>query len=132
MIQLPMLTVVCAIIFKNDGRILITQRSARMKMPLKWEFPGGKVEKGEDGERAIIREIKEELDLDIKILKTHIPYEHNYPGFTLFMMPYEAEIIGGDLFLKEHRTYAWVRPNELPSFDFSEGDLEIVRRLTQI
>jgi 8-oxo-dGTP diphosphatase len=131
MTELLVLNVVCAIIIKNDGRILITQRSERMKMPLKWEFPGGKIEIGENAEHAVIREIKEELNLNIRIVKSHLPYKHQYPGFTLLMMPYETEIVSGELFLKEHWNYAWVYPSEFPSFDFSDGDMEIVRRLMQ-
>jgi len=68
--------VCCALIIKDD-RILITQRSEKMKLPLKWEFPGGKLENNEKAETAIIREIKEELLMNIEVLKPLKPIEHD-------------------------------------------------------
>ncbi|HQV78127.1 MAG TPA: NUDIX domain-containing protein [Chitinophagales bacterium] len=68
--------VYCALIIKDD-RILITQRSEKMKLPLKWEFPGGKLENNEKAETAIIREIKEELLMNIEVLKPLKPTEHD-------------------------------------------------------
>ena len=102
-----------------------------MKMPLKWEFPGGKVETGETNAHAIIREIKEEFDIDIEVIQEHPYYLHDYPTFTLKLTPLEVAIKGGELILKEHAAYKWVPAEALSSYDFSEGDVKIVKALTK-
>jgi 8-oxo-dGTP diphosphatase len=128
--DLPTVAVVCAVI-KQDNNYFIAQRSATMKMPLKWEFPGGKVETGETNAHAIIREIKEEFDIDIEVIQEHPYYLHDYPTFTLKLTPLEVAIKGGELILKEHAAYKWVPAEALSSYDFSEGDVKIVKALTK-
>ena len=130
MIPLPTIDVVCAVIKQQDN-YFIAQRSANMKMPLKWEFPGGKVEKGESNAHAIIREIKEEFDLDIEVIQEHPYYLHDYPTFTLKLTPVEVEIKSGTMILKEHAAFNWVPASELSSYDFSEGDIKIVKALNK-
>lgn len=128
MTNLPTIAVVCAVI-KDDDNYFIAQRSATMKMPLKWEFPGGKVEKDESNSNAIIREIKEEFDIDVEVIEEHPFYLHDYPTFTLKLTPIEVAIKGGTMVLKEHVAIKWVPATALASFDFSEGDLKIVKAL---
>lgn len=72
-----MITVVCAIIIK-DGKILITQRSEFMSLPLKWEFPGGKLEDYESPEECLRRELKEELNINIHVLEKLVENKHDY------------------------------------------------------
>jgi len=128
--DLPTIAVVCAVI-KQDNKYFIAQRSATMKMPLKWEFPGGKVEAGETNAHAIIREIKEEFDIDIEVVQEYPYYLHDYPAFILKLTPLEVAITGGELILKEHAAYKWVSVEALSSFDFSEGDVKIVKALNK-
>ncbi len=128
--DLPTIAVVCAVI-KKDNAYFIAQRSATMKMPLKWEFPGGKVEPGETNAHAIVREIKEEFDLDIEVVQEHPFYLHDYPNFTLKLTPLEVAIKGGELILKEHAACKWVPAESLSAYDFSEGDIKIVKALTK-
>lgn len=130
MIPLPTIDVVCAVIKQQDN-YFIAQRSANMKMPLKWEFPGGKVEKDESNAHAIIREIKEEFDLDIEVIHEHPYYLHDYPTFTLKLTPVEVEIKSGIMILKEHAAFKWVPASELSLYDFSEGDIKIVKALNK-
>jgi 8-oxo-dGTP diphosphatase len=128
MLSLPTISVVCAVI-KKDESYFIAQRSAKMKMPLKWEFPGGKVEQGESNAHAIIREIKEEFDIDVEVIQEHPYYLHDYPTFTLKLTPIEVTIKGGKMVLKEHAASKWVPAKDLSTFDFSEGDINIVKAL---
>jgi len=130
MIPLPTIAVVCAVM-KQDNNYFIAQRSANMKMPLKWEFPGGKVEQDESNAHAIIREIKEEFDLDIEVVEEHPYYLYDYPTFTLKLTPVEVSIKSGDMILKEHVAFKWVPASELSSYDFSEGDIKIVNALNK-
>ncbi|ABG60339.1 (deoxy)nucleoside triphosphate pyrophosphohydrolase [Cytophaga hutchinsonii] len=130
MTDLPTIAVVCAVIKQQDS-YFIAQRSAKMKMPLKWEFPGGKVEKGETNAQAIMREMKEEFDVNVEVIQEHPFYLHQYPNFILQLSPMEVEITSGKLTLKEHANYRWVAVKDLFTYDFSEGDVNIVKALNK-
>src|SRR5690606_39993054 len=123
-----MLIVTCAIIIQH-GKILICQRSSTMNLPLKWEFPGGKVEPGEDNALTIVREIKEELHLDIEVVKRLQPVEHDYPTFRIRLVPFVALVVGGELRLEEHADAKWVTVDELSHYDWAPADVPIVEKL---
>lgn len=125
-----MIQVVCAIILKED-KILICQRSAEMKLPLKWEFPGGKIEIGETYEESLIREIDEELGLNIKVNQALTPVKHHYPDFSIELIPFMAEIIDGQLKPTEHQTVKWVNSEELNQYGWATADIPIVEELIQ-
>jgi 8-oxo-dGTP diphosphatase len=120
--------VVCAIIFFGD-RILVTQRSERMNMPLKWEFPGGKVDKGESEIECIKREILEEINIEIEVGKRLVASLHKYPTFTINLIPYIANHLRGEIRLAEHSEYRLLRIGELEGLDWAEADVAIVRQL---
>ncbi|MEO5946485.1 MAG: NUDIX domain-containing protein [Chitinophagaceae bacterium] len=86
-----MLSVVCAIIYVGN-KILVTQRSQKMKLPLKWKFPGGKLEKDESEIKCIKREIKEELNIEIKIIKRLSSSIHDYKDFKIHLIPYVVDM----------------------------------------
>lgn len=118
--------VTCAIIhFEN--KILAVQRSEMMSLPLKWEFPGGKIEPGESEEDCIKREIFEELNIHIKLKKKLTPVLHQYPNFKINLIPFTAEYISGDLKLKEHANHVLVDKDELQHLDWAEADLPILK-----
>ncbi len=123
-----MLSVACAII-ESNGKMLICQRSAAMRLPLKWEFPGGKVEPGEDEAFAIVREIREELHLDIVVRARLQAVEHAYPAFRIRLMPFIAAVVGGELSLQEHAAAHWVTVAELDDYDWAPADVPIVEQL---
>ena len=126
-----MLIVTCAIITR-EGKILICQRSSTMNLPLKWEFPGGKVEPGEDDAATIVREIKEELHLDIEVVKRLRPVEHDYPKFRIRLVPFVAHVICGELRLEEHADAKWVAAGELDQYDWAPADVPIVEQLKAV
>lgn len=117
-----MIDVTCAII-EHEGKILITQRSQQMNLPGKWEFPGGKVEKQESLEACIIREIKEELNIGIEILKGLPAYEYKD---QIRLIPFVCKWLDGEIRLAEHAAFLWVQPHELREQDWAEADIEIV------
>lgn len=125
-----MLHVTCAII-KQDNTILICQRSAKMKLPLKWEFPGGKIEPGESKEECLIREIKEELGIDINVGRALSMVEYHYPEFAICLYPFECKLVDGELDLSEHAQAIWVGKAELLNYDWAAADLPIVQALMQ-
>ncbi|SDH50084.1 (deoxy)nucleoside triphosphate pyrophosphohydrolase [Mucilaginibacter gossypii] len=123
---MTILQVACAIIIDHEKRVLVTQRSPIMKHPLKWEFPGGKIEPGENPQTCIIREIKEELTVDIE-LKSRLPSSiYHYSSFIVELIPFVAIIITGEIYLKEHAEYVWANPNELRDLDLTEADIPVL------
>jgi 8-oxo-dGTP diphosphatase len=123
-------TVVAAII-KYDGRILCMQRntSKHAYLSYKYEFPGGKVEPGESNEAALVREIKEELDLEISLEKQFLSVEHEYPDFKLTMHSFLCNSTTPEFVLKEHAAFQWLKKNELKSLDWAAADIPIVDKL---
>lgn len=121
-----MLQVTCAII-RHDHKILICQRSTSMKLPLKWEFPGGKIENGESREECLHREIQEELGISIDIVQALTAVEHHYPEFSLCLYPFVCTIVSGTFHPVEHVQTIWVNAAELCNYDWAEADLPIVK-----
>lgn len=120
-----MLQVTCAII-QHANKILICQRSASMKLPLKWEFPGGKIEAEESKEDCLRREIKEELNIDVTIHKALTMVEHHYAEFSLQLYPFVCSLHSGEVDALEHTQAIWVDAAELKNYDWAEADLPIV------
>lgn len=123
-----MIEVCCAIIVNEEGQVLVTQRSAVMSMPLKMEFPGGKIEPGESPEACLIREIKEELDLSIEIIAPRPASTYHYPAFSILLLPFVCRIKAGEILLREHVAYAWMAPSDLLNCDWAEADVPIVKQ----
>ena len=126
-----MLQVVAAIIERN-GRILVGQRRASQTHPLKWEFPGGKVEPGETPEQALARELEEELGIRGAVGAELARYPYTYPGRdTIELVFFRVTRFGGEprnLIFHEVR---WVTVEEMAALDFVEGDLEFLRTLAR-
>lgn len=121
-----MIDVTCAIIIK-ENRILVTQRSEKMSLPLKWEFPGGKIEKNETAENCILREIKEELNLEIEIIAKLESKQFNYPSFSINLIPFISKYLSGDLNLAEHTDFKWLTKEELISLDWASADIPVLQ-----
>lgn len=123
--------VTCAII-TIDGKILAVQRGRVMSMPMKWEFPGGKIEPAETEMECIQREIREELNIEIELHERLLPSVYTYPTFTIELIPYTATYLSGTLTLKEHNNYALLERHELHTLDWAEADLPIVQEVMRL
>lgn len=117
--------VTCALITVNN-KTLVVQRSEDMKLPLKWEFPGGKIEPGETAEECIKREVKEELNIEIELIGPLTPVRHEYPSIGIKLIPFLARYKDGELQLKEHKQYLIISKNEMRQMDWAEADIPIV------
>jgi 8-oxo-dGTP diphosphatase len=121
---------VVAAIFENDqGKYYCARRKPGGELSMKWEFPGGKIEPGESHEQALIREIKEELNLTIALKDYCMTVKHQYSTFFLIMHAYKADIIEGKIILLEHIEQRWLNKKELLSLDWAEADMPIVHKL---
>jgi 8-oxo-dGTP diphosphatase len=120
------LRVACAIIFMSN-RIIITQRSESMRLPLKWEFPGGKIEINESAEECIHREIFEELNIQINILEKLNNSIYKYEDHKVCLIPFVVEYVTGEIRLKEHKQYKVISKEALNEFDFAQADLPIIK-----
>jgi len=125
-----MMTRVVAGLIQRDGLILICQRQAGHWHGLKWEFPGGKVEDGEQPAEALARELKEELGIAATVGRELQRYPYQYTGrgpIELFF--FEVSGFEGEPRNLDFESICWVQPTELPAFDFLAGDSEFIRVL---
>lgn len=119
--------VVAAIIYDKD-KIFATQRGYG-EFKDGWEFPGGKIEQGETPEKALVREIKEELDTEIAVGDLVDIVEYDYPNFHLTMHCFKCTIISGNLVLKEHEAAKWLTKKQLNSVDWLPADKGLIEKL---
>ena len=129
--QKKCIDVTCAIIYFKD-KILVTQRSETMKLPLKWEFPGGKLEPNESEIDCIKREILEEINIKIEIDKKLSNSVFDYGSFQIKLIPFIANFVSGDIKLAEHKEYRLLDISELSNLDWAEADKPIVEELLKL
>jgi len=126
-----MIDVTCAVILFNN-KILVTQRSANMKLPLKWEFPGGKLENNESEIDCIKREVFEELEIKIEVVKRMNNSIYDYGTFKINLIPFLSKYVSGEIKLNEHNDYKLLKKEELLELDWAEADIPIVEELIKI
>lgn len=121
--------VVAAIIVEN-GRVFATQRGYG-DFKDGWEFPGGKIEAGESPEQALVREIREELDTEIRVERLLRTVEWDYPTFNLSMDCFICKIESGDLHLREHEAARWLDLEHLNDVDWLPADLQLIPEIAK-
>lgn len=121
---------VVAAVIKRNNKIFVTQRGYG-EFKDGWEFPGGKVEKGETKEEALIREIKEELDTVIKVDSYLDTIEYDYPDFHLSMDCFICSVVEGHLVLKEHEDSKWIKKEEIDTLNWLPADLIILDKVKE-
>lgn len=120
--------VVAALIWYND-KFLICQRPINKARGLLWEFVGGKVEKGETKEQALIRECQEELAITVEPHGIFTEVMHEYPDISVHLTLFNCTISRGQPQLLEHNAMAWITPAEIPNYSFCPADVEILKNI---
>ncbi len=120
-----------AAVIERDGRVLVAQRPPHKHLALKWEFPGGKVEPGEEPAAALVREIKEELGCDIAVGRALPRSTHAYATITIELIPFCCQLAAGSAepHPNEHTAVLWVMPGELKTLDLAAADWPVVAAL---
>ena len=116
---------ICSI---DEDKVFATQRGYG-EFKDGWEFPGGKIEEGETGEKAIIREIKEELETKIQVQEKIDTIEYDYPNFHISMECFICKIEEGNLVLKEHEAAKWLKKDELYTVDWLPADIGLIEKI---
>jgi 8-oxo-dGTP diphosphatase len=123
---------VAAGILQQGGRILICQRKPTGAFPLQWEFPGGKVEAGEDARTCVKRELQEELAIEADIGSEISAFQYTYPnGFQVSLVFFRVSGYTGEMANQAFEQILWVEPSELLSYDFLEADRALVARISR-
>lgn len=120
--------VVAALIWDN-GRFMICQRPKHKARGLLWEFVGGKVEPGETKEQALVRECREELDIELCVNDVFMSVVHEYPDIKIRLTLFNASIKSGVPKLLEHNSLKWITPAEISLYDFCPADEDILKEI---
>lgn len=123
-----LIRVVAGLIYQGD-RVLVCQRRKGGLFPLKWEFPGGKVENGEDVLATLRRELMEELGIEAQSAKEVFRHSHSYPDQTVDLVFFRVEAYRGSVSNKIFESVRWLNVEELQELDFLEGDLPLIEKL---
>ncbi len=123
-----MVQVVAALIWQGD-KFMICQRPVTKTRALEWEFVGGKAEKGETLEEALIRECHEEIGVTVKVGEIFMELDHVYPDITIHLTLFNCEIAEGTVQKLEHNDIRFITPAEIPQYNFCPADKEILEKI---
>jgi 8-oxo-dGTP diphosphatase len=130
MIILKKVDVVGAVIINDNNEVLCALRSQKMSLPGYWEFPGGKLEPGEDPKDALTREINEELHCQISVGELIEVISHEYPTIIVRLMTYYAKIVDGTPMAHEHERLIWLSFDKLHTLEWAPADIPTIHKLT--
>ncbi len=125
-----MIVVVAGLIVR-DGKLLIARRPSGKHMAGKWEFPGGKLEKGESPEQALQRELLEELGVRTQTGRVYHVIAHSYPEKDVLLLFYRSRLLSGEPRAIEEAEVRWISESELRDFDWAEADDPLIERIAQ-
>jgi 8-oxo-dGTP diphosphatase len=125
---MDIINVVCGIIFK-ENKVFICKRKNNKPLAGYWEFPGGKVELNEDLKMSLLRELNEELEMEVTIEGHYLTTTHNYSDFTIKLIAFKCFIVGNHFVLNDHDQYKWVNIEELSNYKLAPADVPIATSL---
>lgn len=118
---------VAGVIRNENGEVLCTLRDQGKYeyVSFKWEFPGGKIEEGETLEQTLIRELHEELEIDVEIGEFFYQVEHDYPDFHLSMAVFDCKLLSKEMKMNVHKGIKWLKPSEMMTLDWAAADIPV-------
>ena len=122
---------VTAAIIEHSGKILLTRRKANAPYPLLWEFPGGKLEPAEDPRDCVVREIREELSIEISVEGIYDVVYYTYPERTVLLLAYRCNWLSGELKELEVAGHCWAAPKDIPRFQLLPADIPLAARISK-
>ena len=122
---------VAAAIIECDGRILLARRRSDASYPLLWEFPGGKVEPGEAPKDCVVREIREELAIEVAVEGIYDVVYYRYPERQVLMLVYRCRWLSGEIQNLEVSAHCWVSPADIVNFQMLPADIPLAKRITE-
>ncbi len=122
---------VAAAIIVHDGKILLAKRRDDVPYPLLWEFPGGKVDAGEDPRDCVVREIREELAIEIAVEAIYDVVFHRYPERHVLVLAYRCRWLSGEIHDLEVAEHYWADPAEIASFALLPADISLARKISE-
>ena len=126
----PRPVLVTAAVIERDGRVLVAQRGSGDPLSGKWEFPGGKIEPGETPERCLVREIREELGIEVRVQEFLCSSRFAYDHVTVELLAYRCAWVSGEIRLDAHQAVLWTTAGDIDRLDLAEADLPIALRLS--
>lgn len=122
---------VTAALIESEGKILLARRRAHVPYPLLWEFPGGKVEAGEDPGECIVREVREELGVEVAVDGIYEVLFHRYPERDVLLLVYRCRWLNGDIQDLEVLEHRWVPPADLEKCELLPADIPLARKIAE-
>lgn len=120
---------VTAGIIRDGDKILIAQRIESGSCGLLWEFPGGKIEEGEDSKACLARELNEELNISVKVGDLFLENEHEYPDKTIKLITFIVDSFEGEMKVNVHEIIKWITLDEIDEYEFAPADIPVVDKL---
>lgn len=117
--------VTCGLI-ERDGRVLVAQRPPGKALAGKWEFPGGKLERGESAAACLVRELREELGIEVEVGAALPPCVHDYGQRAIRLLPFRCTIVAGEVHAHEHTAVRWCTLEEIATLDLAAADLPVL------
>jgi 8-oxo-dGTP diphosphatase len=130
-VNLPVIRVTCAVVVYR-GTVFAARRGPHTSQPLKWEFPGGKVEAGETDEASLHRELSEELNMQVAILEKLPSFPHQYTGFQVELVPFICCAYTNNFTLHEHIEAGWYSSRELMELDWADADVRLMQTVVDL
>ncbi len=126
--------VVGAMLEKEPGQYLITQRPPKATLPLLWEFPGGRVQEGETDQQALARELKEEMDIEVEVGEQAMHTHHEYPNYDIDFRVFRCRLTSPETAINHLRVHdhRWVRLSEMGQYKFPDADARTLEKLLDL